>query len=927
EKKKGLPKITDLIISKLLKKDPDLRYQSVEGLIEDLKILFKENKSGKQIKFEPGRLDIGNNLVIPYKLYGRQEELKILSGIYNNLNDSILPLVFISGQGGVGKTMLVKESFKLLKNKPVIIASGKYEKFKTRIPYSGFKDAMESIANTILLEPENEIKRIGKVLQQAVYPNGSLITNLCPAMEQVIGKQENLVDLGVSESKARLFHTIETLLLELSGNYKSIILNLDDIQWADEASITLFEQFVNWNRGFLAMFSFRDADLEFNGLAFEFVQKIKEKERVKSIYLKDIPVHGIEDLLKDVLKSEVDIKKIAERIYKVTSGNALLVHEYIKSLFSKKFIQHSIVSGKIQWKWDLKQIIQHSVGRDTLDTIRERLGKVSDEALYILKAASVIGSVFSLKQLKLLIEKDKRVIWKALGEAVSEGFIFSLNEWDFRGVKDVNEQRNNEFAFIHDSIHDIIYEKLDEEKRTLYHFILSEDGIKKRDEDLLFNTAYHIINSIELIQKTDKREKFIEILYDAGIKARVESSFDFARECFSTAKNMLKNDQLEGLSLKIYYEKAKSEYACRNYDVAEKEILFLLDKINEPYVMGLLHTVLSSVYQAKGKWAEALDASIEGLQFYGLNYTEENLDEIIGEHFGLIGSAIEKASMEEIIEKQETKNEEVIIFHKLLINSLSPAYVIRPRVFPLLISFGVLNSLEKGYSQYSGTFFILMGRINVHLGDFEKARFFNELGLKLVNKINGVESKGSAYFSFTQINAWNEHLKKNIPFHEEAIKHCKVAGDLIFEAYDRGVLVMERFSMGRSLKEVEEVLNYQIHHIQKIGNVPMFLLLDIFRHFILKLGGDKSKKNLFINSKTEEGIKAKLVESQFYHGFHILALFKAEYFYFMDEWVEAKQHIDEAWKFQEGASGQFSIAEMFLYKCLIDSKCFSCEGV
>ena len=72
----SIPSCLSEIIYKMMAKPPGDRYQSAEGIIQDLQ--HCKTCTALQHTFFPGRYDVSSIFKIPSKLYGREKECKAL---------------------------------------------------------------------------------------------------------------------------------------------------------------------------------------------------------------------------------------------------------------------------------------------------------------------------------------------------------------------------------------------------------------------------------------------------------------------------------------------------------------------------------------------------------------------------------------------------------------------------------------------------------------------------------------------------------------------------------------------------------------------------------------------------------------------------------------------------------------------------------
>ena len=174
-----IPEVVSRIIMKLISKDPEERYQSALGLKADLEFCLKQYEMSGDIKeFDLGKKDYAGNLRMPKKLFGRDNEIKILLDIYNEISNGKSELAFISGFAGTGKTSLVNAIYMpVVKNKGYFISS-KFENLIREIPYHAFIKAFKILIRQLLAEKDDEIGRWKNKILDAISPNGRTI-NRC----------------------------------------------------------------------------------------------------------------------------------------------------------------------------------------------------------------------------------------------------------------------------------------------------------------------------------------------------------------------------------------------------------------------------------------------------------------------------------------------------------------------------------------------------------------------------------------------------------------------------------------------------------------------------------------------------------------------------------------------------------------------------
>ena len=102
--KSRAPLWLNLIVTKLLHKRPEKRYQSAQAVLDDL---AKGEEQDKAVDFKPGSTDRVAQIVIPQKLYGRTEVLGQLADLLARSGNGEVLFANLVGGPGLGKTSCI----------------------------------------------------------------------------------------------------------------------------------------------------------------------------------------------------------------------------------------------------------------------------------------------------------------------------------------------------------------------------------------------------------------------------------------------------------------------------------------------------------------------------------------------------------------------------------------------------------------------------------------------------------------------------------------------------------------------------------------------------------------------------------------------------------------------------------------------------
>ena len=120
-----------------------------------------------------------------------------------------------------------------------LFASGKFDLPRRNVPYSGFIVAFKALIRRILTKNETEVRAWKEWLLQALGANGQIMIRSIPELELIIGRQPSPSEAGPIESQNRFNRTIQKFLGVFARSEHPLILFLDDLQWADPASLNL----------------------------------------------------------------------------------------------------------------------------------------------------------------------------------------------------------------------------------------------------------------------------------------------------------------------------------------------------------------------------------------------------------------------------------------------------------------------------------------------------------------------------------------------------------------------------------------------------------------------------------------------------------------------------------------------------------------
>ena len=384
------------VVEKLMAKNAEDRYQTAKGLLADLELCSEQlEMTGSIIEFQPGRLDVLSQLLIPQKLYGREIQVNLLLDAFERISKGSRELIIVSGYSGIGKSSVVYEVNKPITQKRGYFISGKFDQFKRNIPYASLIQAFSSLMQQLLTESTTELEEWRNKILTAVGTNGQVIIDVIPEVELIIGKQTEVPQLGGTESLNR-FNRVFTEFINLFAQKEHpLVLFLDDLQWADSATLKLIQILTveSETKYLLLIGAYRDNEVSPTHALIQTLEEIEKNNGiVRNIVLQPLEIANVTELIAETLNDSTErINTLAELITNKTGANPFFINQLLQTLYQENllifdFTPFSSLMNKEKsqgmWKWDIEEI--QTIGitdKSVVELVANRIKKITDSII------------------------------------------------------------------------------------------------------------------------------------------------------------------------------------------------------------------------------------------------------------------------------------------------------------------------------------------------------------------------------------------------------------------------------------------------------------------------------------------------------------------------------------------------------------------
>jgi predicted ATPase/class 3 adenylate cyclase/GAF domain-containing protein/tRNA A-37 threonylcarbamoyl transferase component Bud32 len=857
-----LPEAIARIILKLLSKSADDRYQSAYNLQKDLKNCVAQWHQNKFIvPFEPNIADSFGLFILPSKLYGREEQLEQLSQIMNRVIEIQKPqLILVSGYSGIGKTVLIQEARKQITIAKGNFTKGKFDQLNRNIPYFGFTIAFTDLAKQLLAEKEEDLQVLKSQLLTALGANIQIINQLIPAFELIIGTHATPPQLLPEEASNRFLQTLKSFVKTLASPNRPLIIFIDDLQWADVASLTLIELLAAdtelQSLGIIG--SYRSNEVNDAHPLKQTLNKVKAVLPIHEIHLANLEESDILELLLDAFKRPVkDTMGMAKLLYTKTQGNPFFLTQSLLNLKVEGQIKFDTAKG--HWDWKQEELDKMNITDNVVELMVSKIQKLSPQGQQSLKLAACIGNEFSLHLLSCIANNDELI---ALKQPLEMGLISALDE-NYVLLSDAQQFHDNllnqyfsnhetlndaKFRFLHDRVQQAAYSLMTEEERKEIHLKLGQNLSRNSDAEgiteQIFTICNHLNKGKEYITTSAERLKLAALNLQAGNKAREATAFVQALEYISTGIELLDPSAIEtnyNLWKGLHHEVAQCFYLTGDIQNAKAEYEQLLLHSQSKLDKLVVYRSLVDMYSSRGMHKEVTETVAAALQLFNINIPTRPFESKlrIMSSIAEIKWKLRNKSMDDLIHGRRCTDLDHIKLAELLLEAGPSIFLSNQDLFAWLVLFEVRFALKLGHTPSSPLGFTGYGMImNRAFGDVEIAFKMAAMGERLN------ESLGSVFpyhkLKFVQLN-FIKHYRNDVnTYLEDFYKLGKMAladGDYLYLGLNYYDIICYRSAMGQPIEEILQESGSHLKHLAKLNNQNGYDLLLCRYQSLLALSG------------------------------------------------------------------------------------------
>lgn len=402
---------------------------------------------------------------------GRRREVGLLQHHFAASVGGQTRVVLVSGEPGIGKTRLLR--YVAEKADEQGVPEG------TRVMHGGTSEAQGMPAYLPFLEALGRHIRSAEsdLLREQLGTHASTLASIFPELPARLGELPSSYPLPPEQARLRLFEAVADFLVAIAHR-DPLILLLDDLHWADPASLDLLCHVPRHQPAarLLILGTYRTAEAEQNDALWRAISELMRQRVLTMVTLGPLSADETEALAAVHLGRPVSAQ-LSLLLHSQSEGNPF---------FAEELLADWIETGALQPEREDRVPFapREALPPSLVRAIQQRLTRLSTELVNQLRVAAILGRSFHVSLLAEVMDQDMEATEELLLGAVHADLILS----DGTGT----------FTFKHDTVRECLYAEVSSTRRQRLHQRIGE-ALEKGNADPvsqhLAKLAFHFARS------------------------------------------------------------------------------------------------------------------------------------------------------------------------------------------------------------------------------------------------------------------------------------------------------------------------------------------------------------------------------------------------------------------------------------------------
>ena len=693
----------------------------------------------------------------PLKLYGREARLQKALESFSLVREQGTPQVLMfSGESGIGKSAIANQAQMEFLSHGACCISGKCDRFQQDVPYFAVRSAFSDLVRQIEERGVQQQHQWQEKLLAAIGNNGRVILDTIPDMERIIGPQPPMPEIESGMAQRRCNLVFQNFVRACCSRENPLTVFLDDLQWADYATLRLVELVMTDDECCLLLLgAYRSNEVDGNHPLAVTIEALESAgTHIQQLHLEPLSNCQVWQFVADTLQESTErTMSLAQLMFQQTAGNPL----FLKRLFQYLCLQNQL--GQIE----------HLPGQDLNELTAQNLTQLSVQERRLLWQAACMGKA-PLRILAVLNENS-----------ISETLALLKSALEIQLIVLDREASEPTIQFPHDRIHQIVYDSIPLSTKTAIHLAAGKATV---DEEDLFTGVNQLNLGSSLLTSQNEKDNLAKLNLKAAQQAKLTTAFESALTYICRALKLANDWELNyDLVLELRQEAIELESLNGNFEqshtLADEALMYAArsDQI-EIYQLKIQTCI------AQSQFSDAIDLGVSVLEAFGIDPQADPPD-------------ISITALENLPEA----NDQIGITSLKILNAISgAALIVAPNRLPSMV-FAEINLLARiGNSSLSALVYSDYAYLLCASGEIAEGFKYGDLALnknKYPNKYKVLNALNCA------VRFWKRPLVETLEALDDTIALALESGDPEFVGWAGLNFCNHSFFTGKELGKVK----------------------------------------------------------------------------------------------------------------------------
>jgi DNA-binding SARP family transcriptional activator/type II secretory pathway predicted ATPase ExeA len=367
---------------------------------------------------------------------GRDADIGALEDVYAGLSRGVRRLTVVCGEPGIGKTRLAREFALRAHEHGAVVLYGRCDE-EALLALQPFVEALRHYVCACPVQERAARLQPASGELRRILPE---LASRAPGLPQPLSGDPD-------GARSRLFEAVGALLCE-AAQRTPVVLVLDDLHWADKATLLLLKYLMRYPRDarLMVLGTYRETELELDHPLGPMLAELARERVLERRALAPLDAAAVSELV-GVHAGEDTSADVRRMVYEETEGNAFFVVEVLRHLRESGAIGGTDAGRR-------------SVPEGVKDVIGQRVRRLGEDTSRVLATAAVLGREFEFAMLRRLSDLTEDELVDRLDAAVRAHVIEEVR---------TSEQPTGRYTFSHALIRDTLYGALSATRRALMH--------------------------------------------------------------------------------------------------------------------------------------------------------------------------------------------------------------------------------------------------------------------------------------------------------------------------------------------------------------------------------------------------------------------------------------------------------------------------